>query len=144
MATTYSESFRTTLPIEKVFSFATNIEKRPQWQRHLRKATKLTDGPVGKGTQFEEEGMSGKMVLQFSEFETNKCLRYITVNGRGIYADVKWNFSPKDNATNVTVEVCLSPMGFMKILWPLLYPLVIRPQVLKDFQFLKNTFQNLE
>jgi uncharacterized membrane protein len=144
MASTYREAFFVAQPIEKVFSFATNIERRPQWQRHLRKATQLTDDQVGKGTQFEEDGISGKMVLQISEFETNKCMRYVTVEGRGIFADVNWAFSTYENGTSVTVQVSLSPLGFMKILWPLFYPIMIRPQVRKDFQYLKNAFQGLD
>jgi uncharacterized protein YndB with AHSA1/START domain len=144
MAFIHSETFRVAQPIEIVFSFATNIKKRPQWQRHLRKAEKLTDGPVGIGTRFEEDGMAGVMVLKFTEFEQNKCIRYVTDKGKGVFADVSWTFSSDGDGTIVKVEVALTPLGLMKVLWPVMSQFMIAPQVRKDFRFLKDAFQKLD
>ena len=140
----HQQTFYTEKNTSKAFNYAIDIEKRPIWQTTLKGAKLLDDSPVKLGTKFEEDGQQGIVVLQFVEFDFNKRIRYKTIKGKGVFADIFWDFETENNQTKINVSITLYPKGIFKILFPILFPFIIKPNIKKELKTLKQEIDNIK
>ncbi len=138
----HSETFYTTTPIERVFEFATNISKRPEWISSIKRAKLLSKRPIDIGTRFEEDTQFGKMILEFIELEKNKRIRYKTVEGKGAFGDISWDLETENDQTKIHLSFTLYPKGVLKVLMPIVFPLMIKGNLKKEFTTLRNMLNN--
>lgn len=143
MVFTYKETFPTRASISAIFEFALSAEQRTKWQKHLSKSEMITPGDAQVGSRFKDTGKGGEMILEFTEIEPNKRIRYSTVEGKGMSVDLKWDFLVTPKGTDVTVEIAMHPRGFLKFMWPIIGKLLIIPQVKGDFKYLGEELKSL-
>ncbi len=143
MGFTYRKTIHTSASISSVFDFAVSAELRTKWQKHLSKSELLTEGEIKVGSRFKDTGKGGEMVLEYTELETNKRIRYSTVEGKGMNVDLKWDLKETSNGTEVKVEIEMQPKGFLKFMWPIIGKLLIIPQVKGDFKYLEEELKSL-
>jgi uncharacterized protein YndB with AHSA1/START domain len=73
-------------PAGEVFDFASDHMREPEWNPAMRNVRKLTDGPVGLGTQYEMEFVPGQpMVGTCDRFDRPRSWQ---VSGRTLGMDV--------------------------------------------------------
>ncbi|MFD1552976.1 hypothetical protein DNU06_15760 [Putridiphycobacter roseus] len=139
----YQNIFYTSTSLTETFNYATDVKKRGDWILSIKSAQLLTEEPVKLGSRFEEDGQTGKMVLEFVELVNNKRIRYKTIEGKGVFADISWDLDSKDNQTKIHLSLTLTPKGFIKILFPILFPLIIKPNMKKEFKLLKDELDKI-
>lgn len=135
------ESFDASCTPEALFAFATDIEARPRWQKHLASADLLTEGPVAQGSQFRDAGKFGATTLEVTSHEQPGRFTYRNVDGPFDF-EVDWKISAAGDGSHLDVELSLQPKGFMKLLWPVLR-LAAEPQMRKDFAELEQAVKAL-
>ena len=67
-------------PVEEVFAFVADQTKTPQWQADLHEVRRLTDGPIGVGTEHEfVRVFAGRRLAsrnRFVEFEPGRYVAF--------------------------------------------------------------------
>lgn len=134
-------SIEATCSPDEVFAFATDLDRRTQWQLHLSRVERVSDGPVELGTQFRDVSKFGTATLEVTAHDPPNHFAYKNVGGP-MEVEVDWRFSPTDTGTHLDVKLNLEPRGFMRILWPVLGRFAI-PQAHKDFAELERTVRSL-
>ena len=139
----YQELIRVPSSVQMVFQFVTDIPTRISWQKHLKSAELITEGPVKMGSRFIDRGKFGNVVLEVIEYQENKRFSYRSVSGGGADVILKWSINSVDNQSEVLVSMDLEPKGFLKVLWPILGKSVVVPQIRNDFKDLKESLLKL-
>jgi uncharacterized protein YndB with AHSA1/START domain len=98
-------------PVEKVFSYVTDVANHKAWQAGILDAKITPEGPVGVGSvyQYTSEVMGHKMQtqLQVSEFEANRRWS-ITTTGVPTPVQTVYQFEPAGDGTSLTISMELS------------------------------------
>ena len=65
-------------PIDEVFDFVADERNEPRYNRHIRRAEKLSPGPIGRGTRFRAEAVTrGRIVgitIEYMSYERPRRL----------------------------------------------------------------------
>ena len=69
-----------TRPVDEVFAFVADQTNAPQWQNGLREVRRLTEGPIGAGSQYEfVRRFAGREIAtrnRFVAFEEGEPVRF--------------------------------------------------------------------
>ena len=69
-------------PVEQVFDFVADERNEPRYNAQMRRADKISEGPIGLGTQYRAEVVSGRqvvpMVIECTGFERPRMLASMT------------------------------------------------------------------
>ena len=110
-------------PIEEVFSFMSNVENDSQWSTGAVETKLTSEGPIGKGSTFEEAtmflGRKIEMTGEYTEYIPNKKFVCKSISGP-FPAEGSYTFEEVDGGTKVTATIEVEPRGFFKIAEPLL------------------------
>ena len=139
MAITASWQTRIERPLEHVFDYVADLKNEPHWNSDASNVVQMSDGPVGLGTEWEEDfARVGHYVTKLAQYERPSELAFDARNPR-TDAFVAFRFAPAgDGATDVSCDVRLTMKGFMRLLEPLLTPMIkrqiesARPESLRD------------
>ena len=139
MAITAHWQTRIEQPVEHVFDYVADLTNEPQWNTDASNVVEMSDGPVGLGTEWEEDfARVGHYVTTLARYERASELAFDARNPR-TDAYVEFRFAPAgDGATDVSCDVRLTMKGFMRLLEPLLAPMIkrqiesTRPESLRD------------
>jgi len=135
-----SQQIEVSKPVCEAFAFLSDLENNPKWITGVVSTTKLSEGPIGKGTRllnkFKERGG-----VEYEEtilsLESDKSLSFeIHVPGMPIKGDFR--FEPKGSGTVIsfTEEVVPEKFGY-RLMSPILKVMMQR-QLNKDFRKLKT------
>jgi diacylglycerol O-acyltransferase / wax synthase len=105
---------------EEVFDYWVDLEREPEWNLKAKRVEKLTDGPIGLGTQFEGEYLKGDaMTIEYVRFE--RPVSWETV-GRSPRLNVKGEgrLTTTERGTRLVMRMELSPKGALRLLAPIL------------------------
>ncbi len=58
--------------IQDVFAFISNFENMPKWNYYVIKVEKITDGPIGVGTVYNQWRKTDRQQYSITEFEPNR------------------------------------------------------------------------
>jgi uncharacterized membrane protein len=109
-------------PIEQVFAYVSDFQNNPQWQNALLETRRLTEGPLGVGTEFTgvRKFMGRKMesVLQFTTYEPNKEIVYKSVSGQPF--EGSFLFEATGEGTKLTSVLKLQTGGLLGLAEPLI------------------------
>lgn len=116
-------------PVAEVFAFVADQTNAPQWQGGLQAVRRLTDGPVGVGTEHEfVRRFAGRELASRNRFVSFEQGRYVAfeipegwLTGEGSYST-----EPIPSGTLLTSRVRLQPRGVAALLDPLLARLLAR------------------
>jgi hypothetical protein len=93
-------------PAGEVFDFASDHMREAEWNPAMRSVRKLTDGPVGLGTQYEMEFVPGQpMVGTCDRFDRPRSWQ---VSGRTLGMDVALD-GPRWTRTTDQSSACTRP-----------------------------------
>lgn len=112
-------------PVEEVFDFAVDERNEPQYNPNMRRAEVITDGPIGVGTMFQSEVVSGGRPVGMSGVITayERPHRYalaVHMSVMDIQGDVTFDPAPKGTKMRWAWEV--TPRGVFKLLAPIMAP----------------------
>jgi uncharacterized protein YndB with AHSA1/START domain len=91
-------------PVEEVFDFVADERNEPQYNAQMRVAEKISEGPIGLGTQYRAEVVGGRqvvpMVIECTGFERPRRLASMT---RMLSMDVRYTltFDPVAQGTRM-------------------------------------------
>lgn len=116
-------------PVAEVFAFVADQTNAPQWQGGLQAVRRLTDGPLGVGTEHEfVRRFAGRELASRNRFVSFEQGRYVAfeipegwLTGEGSYST-----EPIPSGTLLTSRVRLQPRGVAALLDPLLARLLAR------------------
>jgi len=73
-------------PVGEVWEYVTSAENLPVWVPVLHEVTKITDGPVGVGTQWQGTmrflGIGFTAIVEFVQCEINKVIEFKSVESK--------------------------------------------------------------
>ena len=108
--------------LEDVFDFVADESNEPKYNPRMSRASKLTKGPIGAGTQFNSvmSGLGGpaEMTIEFTEFERPRLIvEKVHLATMDIEGRLLFNAIP--GGTRMQWLWDLNPHGVMRFLGPL-------------------------
>jgi uncharacterized protein YndB with AHSA1/START domain len=109
-------------PLEDVFDYVADERNEPTYNAQMRFAEKISDGPIGVGTQYRAEVVSGgrpvPMVIRVTEYERPRRLASKTTMSS---MDVAYTltFEPVGEGTRMRWAGEIEPHGMLKLTGPL-------------------------
>jgi uncharacterized protein YndB with AHSA1/START domain len=109
-------------PVEEVFDFVADERNEPRYNTQVRRAEKISEGPIGAGTQYRAEVVSGgravPMVIEVTAYERPRRLASTT---RMSSMDIRYTltFEPVSEGTRMRWVGDVAPKGFLRLLAPL-------------------------
>ncbi len=110
-------------PVEEVFDFVADERNEPRYNAQMRRAEKLSDGPIGVGTRYRAEVVSGgrpvSMVIEFTGYERPRRLASTTTMSS---MDIAYTltFEPVREGTRMRWSGEIEPHGMLKLMGTLI------------------------
>jgi uncharacterized protein YndB with AHSA1/START domain len=108
-------------PVEEVFDFVADERNEPRFNPHMRRAEKITEGPVGVGTRYRSElvsmGRTIKMDIEFTGYERPRRLASST-HMSSMDTQGALTFDPVPGGTRMRWSWELEPRGVLKLVSP--------------------------
>ena len=108
---------------EEVFDFVADVRNEPRYNRRMRRAEKLTPGPVGAGTRFRAElGSRRRPVVLTTELTAYERPRLSGSSTRVSGADIRGAlaFDPVPEGTRMRWRWTVEPHGLLALATPLI------------------------
>lgn len=118
--------------VDEVFDYVADLANEPEWNPDASNVTRISDGPVGLGTTWEEDFRRvGRYVTSIDAYERPSVLSFDARNPR-TDAHVRFEFAPAgEGGTEVSCVVELTMKGPMRLVEPLLARM-IRKQIERE------------
>jgi uncharacterized protein YndB with AHSA1/START domain len=103
-----------------VFDYCTDLTREPEWNPKAKRVEKITDGPIGVGTQYEAEFLQGSpMTIELVRFERPVAWESL---GRSRRLDAKGEgrVSATEEGARLVMRMELKPKGTLRVLLPVL------------------------
>ena len=108
-------------PVEEVFDFVADERNEPRYNPRMVRAEKISEGPIGPGTQFHTElktaGRTMPMVVEFTDFERPRRLASVTRSSM-METEGALTFEPVPAGTRMRWSWDVRPRGAMKLMAP--------------------------
>lgn len=110
-------------PVEEVFDFVADARNEPRYNPRIRRAEKVSDGPIGPGTRFRTEttsmGRTTEMIIEIIEYQRPRRLVSTTrLSAMDIHGTL--TFDPVDSGTRMQWSWDVKPRGIYKLMAPLI------------------------
>ena len=109
-------------PVEEVFDFVADQCNEPRYNPRMLTAEKVTDGPIGVGTQFAATTKTGRgiadMVIEVTAFDRPTHLASATTLSTMDISGAL-SFEPTGNGTCMRWSWYLEPRGALKLMGPI-------------------------
>ncbi|HEY3384040.1 MAG TPA: SRPBCC family protein, partial [Vicinamibacterales bacterium] len=108
--------------VAEVFDFVADECNEPTYNAQMRLAEKISEGPIGVGTQYRAEVVSGgrpvSMVIEFKKYERPRLLASKTTMPS---MDIAYTltFEPVSEGTRMAWSGEIEPHGMLKLMGPL-------------------------
>lgn len=131
-------------PADVVFDYVADMANNPSWQRGQQRCTWTSEPPIAVGSTYDQKArFLGKAIVssfEVVEFEPGRRIRIVSTAGT-MAIDVTRTVEPLgDDRCLVGAEVNGDPPGVLRLLGPLLSPLV-RRSVAGDYERLKANLE---
>jgi hypothetical protein len=111
---------------EHCFDFIADLHNEPKFNPDARDVVKVTDGPIGLGTIWTENVKPlGAFTVRTHIYERPSELGYDAFN-RHAHITVRFAFAPAGDGTDLRAELEMRLQGPIRVLEPIMRPLVIR------------------
>ncbi len=109
-------------PVEDVFDYVADERNEPKYNAQMRLAEKISDGPIGVGTRYRAEVVSGgrpvSMLIEVTEYERPRRLASkTTISAMDIAYTL--TFEPVPEGTRMRWSGEIEPHGMLKLMGPL-------------------------
>ena len=110
-------------PVEEVFDFVADERHEPAYNPRMRRAVKVTPGPIGAGTQFSatmaNRGRPMHLDTELTEYDRPSRLRSTTrMPGAEVHGGL--TFTPEEGGTRMAWDWELEPRGLGRLLTPMI------------------------
>ena len=126
MAARHEFNPRVEAPVEELFDLMADPETEVDWNPDAIEVRRVDDGPLGPGARWQGryKGM-GTMDIHLDEYERPGRLVFSITGDR---MDMHWTFTfaPDGATTRLAAEAELQPKGAMRLMSPLLGPMMRR------------------
>ena len=108
--------------VEDVFDYVADERNEPSYNAQMRFAEKISEGPIGVGTQYRAEVVSGgrpvSMEIECTEYERPRRLASMTTMSS---MDIAYTltFAPVREGTRMRWSGEIEPHGMLKLIGPL-------------------------
>ena len=108
-------------PVEEVFDFVADQRNEPRYNAQMRRSEKISEGPIGLGTQYRAEMVSGRqvmpMVVEVTGYERPRLLASTT---RMSSMDIQYalTFEPVSQGTRMRWVGDVGPKGWLRLMTP--------------------------
>ncbi|MGD7044601.1 SRPBCC family protein [Jeotgalibacillus proteolyticus] len=128
-------------PIEEVFAITTTMEQSPQIMDQVEEVNKLTEGPIAKGTKYNEVrnlgGRRVQSVLEVIEYEPHASYA-VASSQNGVEIEFRYTFEQQGEGTFVTFDGKVKTSGFARSLFRGMIVRMIAKEELFHLQKLKT------
>jgi uncharacterized protein YndB with AHSA1/START domain len=105
---------------EDVFDYIADVRNELRWQKDMKRAEKVTEGPVGEGTVFETDyRLFGPMRLALEDVRRPEHLVFVG-DGPRMRMNFVMDVAAHASGSRVTFHIDMRPQGPLKLLGPLL------------------------
>lgn len=130
-------------PVEVVSAFAGDYANDPKWREGITEMRRITEGPLGVGTQTREVlksmGRDNVTVGEVVEYVPNQRIAFRSLKGP-IPVEGFREFAASTNGTDFTYSLTLKPSGFWWVLQPVLKSM-LRKSLAADMKRLKAAIE---
>ncbi len=108
-------------PVEEVFDFVADQRNEPRYNEQMRRSEKISEGPIGLGTQYQAEVVSGRqvvpMVIEVTGYERPWLLASTTSMSS---MDIRYalTFEPVAQGTRMQWVGDVEPKGWLRLMTP--------------------------
>jgi len=131
---------------DEVYAYLDDLSKHPEWQTAIESREILTDGPTRVGTEVKDVRVVGggrKVNMRWRVTEHDPSGRrsaFETVEGQMMKPSGVISVSPADGGSEVTFTMDTHPVGFGKLLAPLMHR-DVRKTISEDHERLKQRLE---
>ncbi len=108
-------------PVEEVFDTVADERNEPRFNSEMISAEQITDGPIGLGTRYRAEVLSGgkptEMIIEFTGFDRPRRLASRTWMA-AMDIEGALTFDPVPEGTRMRWEWEVHPHGFLRLMGP--------------------------
>jgi uncharacterized membrane protein len=111
---------------DEVFAYLDDLEAHREWQDGIESIKVVTDGPTHVGTEVEETRVVGggqKVAMRWRVTEHDPATRrsaFDTIEGKMMLPSGVISVAPAGEHSEVTFSMDMNPVGFGKVLAPLM------------------------
>ncbi|WP_335871629.1 SRPBCC family protein [Bacillus sp. 2205SS5-2] len=131
-------------PLEKVFAFACDVRNGQKFMKNVVRCEKLTEGPIGKGTKFNETRIIGNReassIIEISEFTPNQSYSAQSET-KGLCAKYHYQFKEIGSTTQVSFQCDIFTKG---LIMKLAKPMFVKIMKKEDGDHLQRLKHELE
>ncbi len=121
----FTEQMHIDCPSTTVFDLMADARNETRWNGGVSRAELMTDEPIGKGSQFIVVSRGREDEVTITVFDRPERLEF-AVTSKAMDIDITYTFAETDGTTTAVGNFDARPKGFMKVLLPLLMPVIKR------------------
>ena len=119
---------------ETAFDLMADVRKLTEWNDGASKAEMRSAEPVGPGSTFIAVNRGQEMQSTITTFQRPERLDF-SVTGKAMDVAATFRFSGAGSGTQLVIEFDPTPKGVMKLLFPLLRPVIRRDLARQHLKF---------
>lgn len=112
-------------PSTTVFDLMADARNETRWNGSVSRAELMTDEPIGEGSRFIVVNRGREDEATITAFDRPDRLEF-AVTSKAMDIDITYTFAEKDGTTTAIGKFDAQPKGIMKMLLPLLMPVIKR------------------
>ena len=127
-----------------VFALLSDIERHAEWSPYAFRAEKVSEGPIGLGTEYRTYGwLPGKGKdyenhVRITAFEPGKRFAFDAADPQGPVIPSDFVLTLEGTGTKVERTMTMpKPDGIQGVLWPVIFPMLVKPAIQKNLNQLK-------
>lgn len=129
-----TEEMHVNCPPATAFDLMADVRKLTEWNEGASKAEMTTAGPIGQGSRFIAVNRGQEMESTITTFDRPERLEF-SVTGKAMDVSGAFHFTEAGAGTTLFIEFQPHPKGIMKILFPVLKPLIRRDLAKQHLRF---------
>lgn len=122
---TISEQLHIDCPAATAFDLMADVRKLTEWNDGASRAEMTSPEPIGAGSTFVAVNRGQEMRTSIVTFDRPERLDF-SVTGKAMDVDARFRFDSPGSGTTLSIEFDPTPKGVMKLLFPMLKPLIRR------------------
>lgn len=133
---------------EAVFAELGDLGNHHKWSAKKYKATKTSEGPIGVGTTYDTLGWLPPKSKEYpntvtiTAYEPGKRFTFDAKDPQGPVVSSDFEITPEDGGSKVTrTNTFPKPDGFNGVMWPVVFPLLVKPAINKNLQMFKDVVE---
>ena len=127
---------------EEVFDYSSDQSNEPQWNPHMERCEKLTDGPVGAGTRYQVVLKGRPMIVECVRFDRPRTWATLSDVPEGwiAKAGLEGSVVPTAHGVRLAMRMWIEPRGLAGLAAPLT-SLLLKPAWRRDLANIKSILE---